>query len=72
MADTSKHKLYWFLDDLFGKPWNDFKDFIGHPSDPKWIRWLVDNIPGYYPSDMNEDWEEHKETDEDNSGRAEM
>ena len=54
MADTSKHKVYWFMDRLFGRAWNDFKDFIGHPSDPPWIRWLVDSLPGYYPSDMND------------------
>ena len=45
------HRLYWFMYDHFGRAWNDFKDFIGHPSDPKWIRWLVDNIPGFYPGD---------------------
>ena len=67
MADTSKHKLYWFLDEHFGRAWMDFKDLIRHPSDPKWLTRFIDWIPGYYPSDMNEDWEEYKETE--NEGR---
>ena len=43
------YRLYWFLDRHFGKRWNDFKDFIGYPSDPKWLTRFVDWIPGYYP-----------------------
>ena len=39
-----RHRLYWFLYNHFGRRWNDFKDFIGHPSDPLWIRWLVDTL----------------------------
>ena len=49
MIDTSKNKVYWFLDHHFGRRWNDFKGFIGHTSDPKWLTWLIDHIPSYYP-----------------------
>jgi len=41
--------IYWFLD-RFGRQWNDFKDFIGHPSDPKWLRWIVDKT--IYPHEF--------------------
>ena len=43
------YRLYWFLDKLFGRAWDNFKDLIGHPSDPKWLTRFVDWIPGYYP-----------------------
>jgi len=42
-------RIYWFLD-RFGRQWNDFKDFIGHPSDPKWLRWIVDKT--IYPHEF--------------------
>ena len=48
------YRLYWFLDNLFGRHWNNFKSFIGHPSDPWWITWIVDHIPGYYPEWIEE------------------
>ena len=51
MIDTSKNKVYWFLDRHFGRRWNDFKDFIGHPSDPSWLTWIIDHTPGYYPKE---------------------
>lgn len=52
IINKSKNKIYWFLDNHLGRVWNDFKEFIGHPSDPAWIRWLVDHVPGYYPKEI--------------------
>ncbi len=47
-----KNRVYWFMYNTFVRAWNNFKEFIGHPRDPDWIRWLVVNIPGYYPKEM--------------------
>ena len=44
-------RIYWFID-RYGRQWNDFKDFIGHPSDPKWLRWIVDKF--IYPHEYFE------------------
>ena len=46
--------------DTFVRAWNNFKAFIGHPKDPPWIRWLVTNIPGYYPKEMDANTPEGK------------
>ena len=49
------YRLYWFMYDTFGRAWCDFKDLIGHPSDPKWLTRFVEWIPGYYPEWIEDD-----------------
>ena len=51
------YRLYWFMYNTFGRAWNDFKDLIGHPSDPARLTKIVDSIPGYYPEWVEEEVE---------------